>query len=43
VTSGTSDMIEASLGGRVSSVSIPLEETTHTCAEKDGFRNGGVP
>jgi hypothetical protein len=42
VTSGMSDMIEAFLGGRVSSVLVPLEETIHTCDEKDGFRNGGA-
>jgi hypothetical protein len=29
--------------GVLSPMSIPLEETTHTCAEKDGFRNGGTP
>jgi hypothetical protein len=30
VTSGTSDMIEASLGGRVSSMSVLLDDTMHT-------------
>jgi hypothetical protein len=29
--------------GVLSLMSVPLEETTHTCAEKDGFRNGGAP
>jgi hypothetical protein len=24
-------------------MSVPLEETTHTCAKKDGFRNRGTP
>jgi hypothetical protein len=36
-------MIEDTQGGRESSMSVPLEESTHTCDEKDGFRNGGVP
>jgi hypothetical protein len=30
MTSGMSDMIEASLGGRVSSMSVPLDDTIHT-------------
>jgi hypothetical protein len=29
-TSGTLDMTEASLGGRVSSMSVSLDDTTHT-------------
>jgi hypothetical protein len=41
VTSGTSGMKGASVGGRVSSVVIPLVETTHTCAK--GWMSGGAP
>jgi hypothetical protein len=29
--------------GFLSPMSVPLEETTHTWAEKDGFRKGGTP
>jgi hypothetical protein len=40
VTSGTSGMKEASVGGGLSSVVVLLEDTTHTCAE--GWRSGGA-
>ena len=39
--SGKSDSKEASVGGRVSPVSVPLDEMTHTCAE--GCMSGGAP
>jgi hypothetical protein len=31
--SGGSDSKEASVGGRVSPIYVPLDEMTHTCAE----------
>jgi hypothetical protein len=27
----------------VSPISVPLEETAHTCDEKEGCRRGGAP
>jgi hypothetical protein len=39
VTSGTSGMKGASVGGRLSSVVVPLVETTHTYVE--GWMRGG--
>jgi hypothetical protein len=41
VNSGMSDSNEASVGGRISSVYVPLEEMTHTCAE--GCMSEGAP
>ena len=41
MTSGTSDSNEACVGGRVSPVSVPLDQMTHTCAE--GCMNRGAP
>jgi hypothetical protein len=29
------------MGGVVSLISVPLEDTTHTCAEINGLRRGG--
>jgi hypothetical protein len=29
--------------GVLSLIYVPLEETTHTCAEIEGFRRGGAP
>jgi hypothetical protein len=39
VTSGMSGMKEALVGGRVSSIIVPLVERTHICAE--GWMSGG--
>jgi hypothetical protein len=41
VTSGTTDNKEASVGGRVSPVSVPLDEMTQNCVE--GCMRGGAP
>ena len=41
MTSGMSRMKEASMGGRLVSVVVLLEDMTHTCAE--GWRSGGAP
>jgi hypothetical protein len=41
VTSGTSRMKGALVGGRVSSFFVPLMEMTHTCAK--GWMSSGAP
>ena len=41
MTSGTLGMKEALVGERLVSFVVPLEDTTHTCAE--GWRSGGAP